>query len=163
MANQEFLTLFEKPEDTLKSWERKLNHILSNLLSSSYLSISATDVSVTDAGSYFATDNVEFALQYLALISLGARIKVTTVTAGTVNLLASDAGVIICNRGSAMTVNLPTAVSNSGLSFLITNIGAGTVTLDPNLLETIMGESTFDLYQYENICIVSDGTNWYLR
>ena len=42
----------------------------------------------------------------------------------------------------------------------VKNIGSGTVTVDGNG-NTIDGESTISLYQYESVCLVSDGSNWF--
>lgn len=94
--------------------------------------------------------------------STGAVINVTTKTA-TATLSEAEQGVILCNKATAMTINLPTAIGNEGLSYFITNINTGTVTIDPNGAETLQGDSSFDLYQDENIQIVSNNTNWYIR
>ena len=68
--------------------------------------------------------------------------------------------VIICNKGTAMTINLLTAVGNSGLMIRIKSIGAGVVTVDGNASETIDGETTQTVNQYDLLEIVSDGANW---
>lgn len=48
---------------------------------------------------------------------------------------------IICNKVTAMTVNLP-AATGSGHKLAVANINAGQVTVDGNLSETINGETT---------------------
>ncbi len=61
---------------------------------------------------------------------------------------------------NTFTVNLPTAVGYTGLSYVVKNSGAGTITVDPNSTETIDGSSTVALSQYDSITVVSDGSNW---
>lgn len=95
----------------------------------------------------------------ITLKSIG-NIKNVTQLTDTDTLTVEQQGFIECNKATAMTVNLPTAVGNDGLGYSITNINTGTVTIDPNGAETIQGDSTFDLYEDENIQIVSNGTNW---
>ena len=89
----------------------------------------------------------------VTLKSIGSIVNVTTLT-DTDTLTVAQQGVIKCNKASAMTVNLPTAVGNTGLSYFISNVNTGTVTID------LIG---FDLYQDESLSIVSDGANWIVR
>ena len=98
----------------------------------------------------------------VTLKSIGSIVNVTTLT-DTDTLTVAQQGTIKCNKASAMTVNLPTAVGNTGLSYFISNVNAGTATLDPDGAETIQGDPTFDLYQDESLSIVSDGANWIVR
>lgn len=98
----------------------------------------------------------------VTLKSIGSVVNVTTLT-DTDTLTVPQQGAIKCNKATAMTVNLPTASGNTGLSYFISNVNTGTVTIDTNGAETIQGDATFDLYQDETLNIVSDGTNWILR
>ena len=66
--------------------------------------------------------------------------------------------VIICNKGTAMTINLPVA-SGSGQTFDIKNIGAGTVTIDGNTSDTIDGETTQEITQWDSINVVDYASN----
>lgn len=61
-------------------------------------------------------------------------------------------GSIICNKGSAMTVNL-LAATGSGRIRIVKNIGAGAVTVDANASETIDGDATQELTTYESIIL----------
>jgi hypothetical protein len=161
MANkQEFLKLlndFDKtPSITLREWQRVLNHILNNLVNGTYVSTTARNVSIDDAGSYFATDQVEFATQYLAQSLLNGLIRVTSKT-DTAVLTDSEFGLILCNRSTAMSLTTPTASStNTGKCFSFTNINTGKVTVTAGTL-------IFDLYQDENINIASSGSGWFFR
>lgn len=170
MAN-DYLRLYQTPEDTLKNWVRELNHILNNLSTGGYISIgsadvkdymidfgvgsqqvSAGDIPILDSDAIYVSTTVETALNEVGY-------TLTTINT-TTSLTIANKGIVLCNSGSAITVNLPTAVGNSKLRYVITNIGAGTVTIDPNGAQTIAGDSTFDLYQYESLSIYSDGSNW---
>lgn len=61
-------------------------------------------------------------------------------------------GTIVCNKGTAMTVNL-LAATGSGRIRVVKNIGAGTVTVDGADVETIDGDTTQELLQWESLTI----------
>lgn len=68
---------------------------------------------------------------------------------------------IIDCTANTFTVTLPTAVSDTGRTFIIKNSGTGTITVATTSSQTIDGSLTFVLStQYEAITVVSDGTNW---
>jgi hypothetical protein len=75
-----------------------------------------------------------------------------TVYTDTANLGLLD-HIVICNKTTAMTVNLP-AATGSKKQYEIENKGLGVVTVDGNGVDTIDGESTQELSQYEAITIV---------
>jgi hypothetical protein len=88
------------------------------------------------------------------------RIKQITVTDTTT--LDGSYEVILCNKTTTMTVNLPTAANFKGKTFTIKNINIGVVTIDPYLSETIDGKTTFELSnQYLSRTVFSDGSNWH--
>lgn len=60
--------------------------------------------------------------------------------------------VIVCNKATAMTITLP-AATGTGKIYWIKSIGAGEVTINANLSETIDGELTQTVQQWECICI----------
>jgi len=67
---------------------------------------------------------------------------------------------IDCTSGT-FTVNLFTAVGNTGRILIIKNSGTGTITVDPNGSQTIDGATTQSLAtQWSRIHIISDGANW---
>lgn len=78
----------------------------------------------------------------------------------------SDDFTIICNCiTAAITVNLPTAVGNSGRVYRIKKIdaSANAVTIDPSGAETIDGVASIGIaLQYDSYTIQSDGTNWHV-
>ena len=61
---------------------------------------------------------------------------------------------------NTFTVNLPTAASITGRTYSIKNSGTGTITVDAYGTETIDGDTTKELIEYDNMVILSDGTNW---
>lgn len=67
---------------------------------------------------------------------------------------------VVCNKGTAMTVNLPAVASNAGREYMITNKGAGVVTVDGNASEAIGNAATATLNQWQSIHIVCDGAQW---
>lgn len=67
---------------------------------------------------------------------------------------------IDCTTGT-FTVNLFTAVGNTGRILIIKNSGTGTITVDPNGSQTIDGATTQTLStQWSRVHIISDGANW---
>jgi len=61
---------------------------------------------------------------------------------------------------NTFTVTLPTAVGITGKIFSIKNTGAGTITVDGDGAETIDGQTTATLSQWDNLEIMSNGTNF---
>jgi hypothetical protein len=90
--------------------------------------------------------------------SSGVTGKVSVVT-DTVNLDASYE-TVVCNKGTAMSVNLPAVASSTGRKYTIKNKGAGVVTVDGNGAELIDNAATQALNQWQSLRIVSDGAIW---
>lgn len=77
--------------------------------------------------------------------------------------LTTDETIKYDTSGGASTVNLYTAVGNSGRSITIikTTDDNNVLTVDGNSTETINSELTISLtYQYEKVTLISDGSNW---
>lgn len=83
-------------------------------------------------------------------------LSVRTETA-TYTVLTGD-DIVVCNKTSAMTVNLPVA-SGSGRVLIISNINTGIVTVDGNSSDTIDGSATVNIIQWEALQIVDYATN----
>jgi hypothetical protein len=81
--------------------------------------------------------------------------KITTVT-DTYTVLVSDE-TVICNKATAFTVTLPTAVV--GQRFNFKNIGAGTVTLEGAGSDTIDGDLNQSIYQWEGVQVICIAAN----
>jgi hypothetical protein len=113
------------PSSTLREWQRVLNHILNNLTNGSYVTTDARNVNIDDAGSFFVTKHVEYALQYIAgLIAAG------TLTAS--RLAYTDA------TGKLASVsNLASWIAGTAKQITITNDGDGTITISmPQNIDT---------------------------
>ena len=85
------------------------------------------------------------------------RIRNLVIKTDTYTILKGDE-IIICNKGTAMTINLPLA-TGSGRIFDIKNIGAGTVTIDGNTTDEIDGQTTQEINQWDSIKIVDYASN----
>lgn len=87
--------------------------------------------------------------------------KVNTVT-DTTNLDGTYY-VVLCNKATAMTINLPLANTMTNRCYEIKNINVGVVTIDGNGAELIDGAATYELStQWASAKIVSNGTGWYI-
>lgn len=74
----------------------------------------------------------------------------------TVTAQVSDS-MIVCNKGSAMTVNL-LAATGSGRALVVKNIGAGAATVDGASAETIDGATTLELATDDSVTIIDYDT-----
>ncbi len=74
-------------------------------------------------------------------------------------ILTGDEDVVEATANS-FTFTLPTAIGISGKRYIIKNSGTGVITVDGDSSETIDGELTQTLNQYDSITIVSNNTNW---
>jgi hypothetical protein len=78
---------------------------------------------------------------------------------GTYTALGTD-HTIDCTSGT-FTVSLPSAAGMQGHIYVIKNSGAGSITVDPNGVQTVDGASTYTLgTQYKYVTIQSTGSNW---
>lgn len=82
---------------------------------------------------------------------------------GTDTLNASTDDIALLS-GASFTLDLPTAVGNTGKRFTIKHVGTSLTqvyTVDGNASETIDGTTTYALYTNgETLVLVSDGSNW---
>lgn len=76
----------------------------------------------------------------------------------TYTILATDYQ-IECTTGT-FNVTLPTAVGIAGQTYSIKNTGTGTITIDTTSSQTIDGNLTQTIAQWENIVVMSNGTGW---
>ena len=105
------------------------------------------------------TDNNTDKLQVNGSIQGTGFNQAYTAKTGTYTATTSDY-FIDCTSGT-FTVNIFTAVGNTGRILIIKNSGAGTITVDPNGAQTIDGAATQSLStQWSRVHIISDGTNW---
>jgi hypothetical protein len=89
-----------------------------------------------------------------------ALVPARAVTAsGAVSGTTDDRRLIVGNSASAITLTLPAlATVTSGWTFEFLNIGAGTVTLDPNGSELIAGVATLDFPTGTSARVIADTT-----
>ena len=91
---------------------------------------------------------------------------IETITASS-DVLDNSNYIILADASSnTVTLNLPAASGNTGLTYIIKRTdaaGSYAVILDANASETIDGSTTYTLSsQYQSIRIICDGSNWYI-
>jgi hypothetical protein len=94
------------------------------------------------------------------LISLGGITFPYIDVNGTYTISQND--YLVDATSGTFTITLPTAVGIEGKIFQIKNSGTGVITLDGNGSETIDGQLTITLNQYDAVQVTSNGTNWVL-
>lgn len=94
------------------------------------------------------------------VLTLGKCLKLPVMVAADTVTLDSTHCVVVCNKGSAMTVNLPAVASSAGLVYFVANKGAGDATLDPSGAETIGAGATKVMAQWKGAIIACDGATW---
>lgn len=126
----------------------------------------------TDAGAFTqaslemstTTANLLFGTVGLLVTSTGNYIKggvKYSVATASANFTLNDDNHVLNCTANTFTVTLPTAgAGRTGKQYIIKNSGTGIITVDPNGAETIDGDATITLNQYESITIISNGTNW---
>jgi hypothetical protein len=151
-AEKPYFKLHEKPEDTLRAWQRLLNHIIPRLnTDTAYIAVS-TSTSATNATN--VKDGVDST--YKSANLLKKHIVDVTATGGT---SATNIGKVhVCNPTGNIDFTLPAGAT--GLWFKVINVSAHTVTMKCNGVETIDGSATQILLQYEAVEIVWSGTEW---
>lgn len=82
-----------------------------------------------------------------------------TIATTTMTLIADDE-IVICN--GTFTITLPAVAVYPGKRYYIKNKGTGIITVGGNSLETIDGETTQILTQYDCMEIENDGTEWHI-
>ena len=91
--------------------------------------------------------------------------SVSTITTTPYSATTAEEFLLVNAASSAITVNLPTAVGNTGMVFTIKKIDSSSnaVTIDASSTQTIDGGLTYVLtLQNEYVEIVSDGSNWHI-
>jgi len=92
------------------------------------------------------------------LISLGG--LTFPYTAKTSSYTIGDNDYFIDCTSNSFTVTLPTAVGNAGQIYIIKNSGSGTITVNTTSSQTIDGQLTITLSQYNSITVESNNSNW---
>lgn len=80
---------------------------------------------------------------------------------GAYTVVAADRGQVIACSGTFTLSITAAATLGDGFFFAVVNAGSGTITLDPNLTETIGGATTLPLIAGENILVFCDGTKFH--
>ena len=101
-----------------------------------------------------------------AITQIEAELRRVTVKTGVATLTSSEGGFIKVSAAGAYALTLPTAVGNTGLTYIFvkTDDNANLITIDGNASETINGSLTYTGLnsQYAYVTIRSDNANWYI-
>lgn len=95
-----------------------------------------------------------------ALASLGAALNGSVVKTSSYTITKSDKGKVIKCNGSLTISSLSASVLGDGFVFVISNIGNGIVTFDPNFTETVDGYLTIDINSKTSVIIYCDGSSF---
>lgn len=100
------------------------------------------------------------------LVAIGSKLNtahpVTSNIIGDVHVLPTDRAKVFSFNGGASTVMLDTASSyGNNFFFMVSNLGSGAVTIDPDGTNTIDESASLNLNPAESALIVTDGFNWF--
>ncbi len=103
----------------------------------------------------------------LQISTAGVAIRyIETSQSSNYSILLTDRYVDCTGGSGGVTVTLPTAVGNAGLTYTITKIdsGVGNVTIATTSSQTINGATTYAIsMQYVSITLHSNGSNWIIN
>jgi hypothetical protein len=90
--------------------------------------------------------------------------KPSVSTSETASAPSGSEQVYILTPATNITFSLQAAATcGAGFRYVIKNMSANTITVDPNGAETIDGQSSFSLdIQYGTLTIITDGSNWFI-
>jgi hypothetical protein len=124
-----------------------------------YLQQAAADLGAADVSVDLSNSNGSYVTNLTTdgIFKSGGRNVTVTVQTDTYTV-GANIDLVVCNKGTAMTVNLP-AASASGRKIYIKNINAGVVTVDGDSSDTIDGAATQTVNQWSSITIVDYAAN----
>jgi hypothetical protein len=128
------------------------------VLDDSEYSLTSSTLTVTPINGFSSTDQEVLVFQNDVATSATGFTSSFAQKSATYTITATDH--IIEATANSFTITLPTAVGIGGQQFVIKNSGAGVVTVDGDGTETMDGNLTVILNQYEGITVASNGTNW---
>lgn len=96
-----------------------------------------------------------------ALTALGAPLNGSVAKTATYKVVAADRGKLIDCSGGSWTLDVDAAATlGAGFAFAVKNSGTGTITINPNLSETVDGVATLAIGPGESVFAVCTGTAW---
>lgn len=99
--------------------------------------------------------------QIAALQALGVITNSTVAKSAAYTVVAADRGdVLLCTGTWTLTLTAAATLDN-GFSFAVVNSGTGSITIDPNLTETIDGLATKLISPGQSCIVVCNGTGFY--
>jgi hypothetical protein len=129
------------------------------VLDDSEYSLVGSDLIVSPDNGFTSTDDEVLVYQHTFAVSGTGGVTTNYVQINSGYTIQDDDHIVEITANT-FTVNLPTASGIAGQEYIITNQGAGVVTVDGFNTETINGAATQTLNQYEFIAIRSNGLGW---
>ena len=129
------------------------------VLDDSEYSLVASTLTVTPDNGFNSTSDEVLVFQHVFSVSADGVITGYATKTSAYTITVSD-HTIECTSGTFDVDLLSTASVSTGQEFIIKNSGTGVITVVPDGSETIDGESSIDLDQYDSVTVKSNGTNW---
>lgn len=122
--------------------------------------ISSPQYALDVVGSGHFTGDV-LAAEFIAASGFFGVVVSPVLTTSTNTVLTPLNDVVLVN--STATITLPTAVGNTGINFTVKNITSGSnVTVNTTSSQTIDGQLTQLVGPHNAMCVVSDGSEWWI-
>jgi hypothetical protein len=109
---------------------------------------------------YVRPDNVTITVDSTTGVLSTTGVFIGRYVAETANYAVQPSDYQIECTANTFTVTLPTAVGVTGQEYSIKNSGTGTITVATNSAQTIDGNLTQTLMQWDNLQVMSNGANW---
>lgn len=95
-----------------------------------------------------------------ALQSLGVITSNTAAKSAAYTVVGADRGIVLYVSGTWTLTLTAAATLGNGFSIGVINTGTGTITIDPNLTETVDGLTTKALTPGQSCILICDGSSW---
>lgn len=116
-----------------------------------------TELALGAAGTYLGSNGAASAPTF----STPASGWSPTITAKSAAYTAVKNDVVLCTGTFTVTLTAAATVATGGI-IVVKNVSTGVITVDGNGAETIDGNATIELVQWDSIALITDGTSWYI-
>lgn len=96
-----------------------------------------------------------------ALKTLGSLCNDTVAKSSAYTVVAADRGVVFICTGTFTLSLTASATLADGFSFVVINVGSGTITIEPSSTEQIDGANTKTIYPNQSIIVFCNGSTFY--
>ena len=151
-ADKPYFNIYDDPKETLRSWQRLLNHIIPRLnTTTAYITVTTAtnSTNATNVADGVDSTNKPANLLKKYVVSVTATGAITATNVGKVH---------VCNVSGNIDLTLPAGAT--GLWYSVQNPTAHTVTMKCNGAQNINGSATLAMAQYDAATFVWSGTEW---